>query len=1309
MNRNLFRSCTIAGTIALFAACTDTPTSAPTPRIGPTDTPAYDASTPFNNAGQCMANDAVRVATGTISGIKFGDDPLTATNCTSQDVKIATAQVINYLLADSLGNFSGTPIPFDSTTNVTCTVNQGIQLTMSAKLNETASSTRSDIGIWLATDGGKGITGACNHYNLPTNPLEPGTGVSNADNDSCGDLNAGAVVPSFPLGTFNAVCNTAPGATTNRLHIGSCLGWTEPGANRVCPLPDAKPNAAPNWVTESPDGYRFGTLYGNKSKCNCEGFDVPITVVRNPTVAIAKTADSASVSAGSQIGFVVTVSNTGPGTAQNLAVNDPLPAGTGVNWSLAAPVTGWSITGTAPNQVLAFSSASFGITSSSVHVISATTSASCQLYSNTATVTLGNGTAPSPVTATTTVGCPTIGITKLPATQTVSAGSPFSWTVVLTNNGPGTSSGATINDPLPALTGVSYTLGSSSPAAANCAISVGGTLTCGPVDLAANGTITAVINATTTAGTSCSASGITNTATGAATGVSNVQASATTTINCPSLGITKTPATQTVNAGSPFSWTVTLTNGGTGTAVGASINDPLPALTGVSYTLGAGSDASCAITSGTLACGPKDLAAAGTITAIINATTTAGTSCSASGIVNTATGKATGVSDVQATATTILNCPNIGITKLPATQTVSAGSPFSWTVVLTNTGNGTAVGASINDPLPTLTGVTYVLGAGSDASCAITAGTLACGPKDLALNGTITAIINATTTAGTSCSASGITNTATGKATGVSDVTASAKTILNCPTLGITKLPATQTKNAGESFSWTVVLTNSGAGTAVGATINDPLPVVTGVSYVLGAGSDATCAITAGTLACGPKDLAQNETITAVINATTTAAAACSASGFTNTATGKATGVSDVTASAKTTIPCPNLSITKKPKVVGDVGYSVTPPDSARFTITVKNSSAAGTGTANNVVLTDTLPADLTWKANNTTTCPSPMGTVTGADSKTHQRLICNIGSLAPGDSFVVVVAALVPASFIQVPPSPAGTAIEIDGNLDDGAAAGKDWATVGINCLSNPKVGCDIDKPTGTTDDSFGQGTKEDSPVPSVVSGSIPNNKSDLLRFYVSSERFGTNNFLYLAWERVQAPNGTTNMDFELNQSSTLSANGKTPVRTAGDILIKYDLDNGGTQPTLGFHRWVTTGNAATLCEASNALPCWGKGTAVLSGGAAAINLASVVDPILAAGQSGSRTLDALTFGEASIDLQTSGIFQAGACTSFGQGYLKSRSSTSFSSEIKDFIAPIPISVTNCAPVLILNTAWVTASNVTAKSDSGEIKVESP
>jgi hypothetical protein len=262
---------------------------------------------------------------------------------------------------------------------------------------------------------------------------------------------------------------------------------------------------------------------------------------------------------------------------------------------------------------------------------------------------------------------------------------------------------------------------------------------------------------------------------------------------------------------------------------------------------------------------------------------------------------------------------------------------------------------------------------------------------------------------------------------------------------------------------------------------------------------------------------------------------------------------------------------------------------------------------------------------------------------------------------------------------------------------------------------------PTGSSDNSFGMGTKEDTEVPSIVSGQIPNNKSDLLRFYVTSRKqqvgAAVHDFLYLAWERVQAPNGTTNMDFELNQSSVLSANGVTPVRTAGDALIKYDLARGGGSLAIGYHVWVTAASAggqtaAQACEASNSFPCWGKLQELDPPAVAgAANAGSEVDNIP---PGNPRTLDPLTFGEAGIDLQAAGIFQAGVCRNFGQAYLKSRSSDSFNSEIKDFIAPIPINVTNCQPRTIDNTAFANASNFAPSggslgdwiSDDGDITV---
>src|SRR5215207_6625347 len=217
---------------------------------------------------------------------------------------------------------------------------------------------------------------------------------------------------------------------------------------------------------------------------------------------------------------------------------------------------------------------------------------------------------------------------------------------------------------------------------------------------------------------------------------------------------------------------------------------------------------------------------------------------------------------------------------------------------------------------------------------------------------------------------------------------------------------------------------------------------------------------------------------------------------------------------------------------------------------------------------------------------------------------------------------------------------IDTDANLKvDDPAPSIDWASV--------KETRKADKASGSGDDSFGQGTKEDTAVPTVVSGSIPQQKSDLLNFgvYLETNPATGARFLNLFWHRVQEPTGTTNMDFEFNQSSTISSNGVTPVRTAGDLLIQYDLSQGGTNPVLFLSRWVTSG-PASQCEASNSLPCWGTKQNLSAAGDAA---GSINTSAIPAGESdGLGPVSARTFGEAQLDFDALG-GGAGSCASFG------------------------------------------------------------
>ena len=110
------------------------------------------------------------------------------------------------------------------------------------------------------------------------------------------------------------------------------------------------------------------------------------------------------------------------------------------------------------------------------------------------------------------------------------------------------------------------------------------------------------------------------------------------------------------------------------------------------------------------------------------------------------------------------------------------------------------------------------------------------------------------------------------------------------------------------------------------------------------------------------------------------------------------------------------------------------------------------------------------------------------------------------------------------------------DGNLVvDGTDSESDWGTPNL-----PNLVVAPDKPSGGNDDSFKR-AKEDDPNPVIDVGSIPKNKSDLLRFYVANEQVEVEDsvfqdFLYLGWARF-------------NQSTVLSANGVTPKRTSRDI----------------------------------------------------------------------------------------------------------------------------------------------------------------
>ncbi len=232
--------------------------------------------------------------------------------------------------------------------------------------------------------------------------------------------------------------------------------------------------------------------------------------IGNPHLVITKTADQPStVSAGGTIGFAVNLTNDGQSAATGVEINDNLPGGTGtptptpVHWSIASQSgasPACTLTGADGSQVLHCGPQSLAVGSSiAVHLTATTSFAACGQYDNTATFTSTNaGTGQASASAT----ClkPDLHLTKTPDHQLpVNAGDQIGFTITLHNNGPGTATGAAINDPLPGGT-VGTVTWSESPDNPDCSISGAAgsqVLTCGPKTLASGEEISVHVTATT--------------------------------------------------------------------------------------------------------------------------------------------------------------------------------------------------------------------------------------------------------------------------------------------------------------------------------------------------------------------------------------------------------------------------------------------------------------------------------------------------------------------------------------------------------------------------------------------------------------------------------------------------------------------------------------------------------------------------------------------------------------------------------------------------------------------------------------------
>lgn len=628
-------------------------------------------------------------------------------------------------------------------------------------------------------------------------------------------------------------------------------------------------------VAHVPPGTVAGTTYDNvatvtsASDPTSENDSSAVTTTISSTdVALTKTGP-ATAGAGSNVTYVVTLSNNGPDLATQAAWLDALPPAlrfvsltqnNGPTATCSRPVVGNNGSVACSIAVLgAGSSAQFTLVAS-IDPASANGTVITNAVEGGSQEFDPDGDNNSASAATTVATSADVGVAKS-ATGGV-AGEDAVYTITVSNAGPDAAQSIALTDVLPAGTTFTALTQGSGPtfACTTPAVGAAGTVTCTiaalPSAASAVFTLRARIDETAANGTL-----IANTAQVAATSPdsNNGNSSATANLTVSSvadLGVTKTGAAG--NAGQNATFTIAVSNQGPNLATSVTLTDTLPAgTTFAALTQTNGAPFACTTpavgASGTVTCTVATLASGATATftllarvddAVANGTAITNTA-NVAGANNT-----NPANDSASTTVTVSNLADVAVSKT-APVNASAGGPLAWTLTLSNAGANAATTVQLTDVLPAqVTFASLAQTAGPTFTCTTPAvgsnGTVICSIASLASAATATFTLTGTVVAGTA-NGTTLTNTATAttasaQANTGNDSGSATTGVIASAALGITKTAPPSVPSGGD-ITYAITVTNTGSGAASAVTVSDPLPA--GVSYVgitQTGGPAATCA-----------------------------------------------------------------------------------------------------------------------------------------------------------------------------------------------------------------------------------------------------------------------------------------------------------------------------------------------------------------------------------------------------------------------------------------------------------------------------------
>jgi uncharacterized repeat protein (TIGR01451 family) len=686
----------------------------------------------------------------------------------------------------------------------------------------------------------------------------------------------------------------------------------------------------------------------------------------------------ATAAAGTDITYTLSVVNLGPDDAATAAVSDPIPAGL-TFVSVSAPA-GWGCTtpgvgagGTVTCATGLFAAGNNPVFTLVVHIPAGTPPGTT--FTNIATVTSAtfdpNDENNSSTAVTTTPPPPQADLSMIKTGPDLAvANTDITYTLTAANSGPDAASSATVTDTLPGnLTFVSVT----APPAWSCttpAVGAGGTVSCSVGSFAAGGnavfTLTAHIPAGTASGTTYNNQATISSSTADPTPENNTGIAGTTVVTpTPDFEIAKTHSGNAFQGQTGFTYTLTVSNVGTGPGSGTvTVSDTLPA--GLTATAFGGPGWTNCTLGATPTCDRTDVLAAGAAYPPITLTVNVATN-SPQTVINTATvsngGDTNPVNDSVSDPTAVA-APDLAIAKTHATNAFQGQTGFTYTITVSNVGMAASFGTvTVSDTLPA--GLTATGFGGSGWNNCTLGATPTCDRTDALAGGAsyppITLTVNVAVGA-----PSTVTNTATvsgGNDSNPGNNSASDPTSVTTgpePDLAIAKTHSGNARQGQTGFTYTITVTNVGSAATTGTvTVTDTVPAGLTATAISGAGWSCTVGATStctrsNAVASGAAYPPITLTVNVAGNApgAVTNTASVSGGGETITANNSASDPTIVTAGA-----APDLAIAKTHSGSarqGQVGFT--------YTITVSN--VGGSATSGAVSVSDPLPAGLTATAH---------------------------------------------------------------------------------------------------------------------------------------------------------------------------------------------------------------------------------------------------------------------------------------------------------------------------------------------------------